>query len=49
MKEFNDDDFRQQESPLKKVKRLSIKNGSNPTDQIFKYARILSKFVKTIN
>ena len=40
--EFNDDDFRQQGSPHKK-------NGITSTDQIFKYARILAKFVKTIN
>jgi len=49
IKEFNDDDFRQQTSPHNKVKYVSIKNGVNPTDQIYKYAKILSKFVKTIN
>ena len=49
IKEFNDDDFRQQTSPNKKVKSPLIQNGGNPPEQIFKYARILSNFVKTIN
>ncbi len=47
--EFNDDDFEQQGSPPKKVKMTLIQADNGSNDQISKYARILTKFVKDIN
>lgn len=47
--EINDDDFKHQPSPLKKVKQTLIQNAVVPNEQIYKYARILTNFLKTIN
>lgn len=47
--EFNDDDFDQDGSPLKRVKTPLIQAANGNSDQTFKYARILAKFINTIN
>lgn len=47
--EFNDDDFDQEGSPLKRVKIPLIQTVNGSNDQTFKYARILAKFINTIN